>query len=158
MAAEAWAILHRHHLGPEVEGDCPCFVGDKIRSVDSQRASIQTIRLGALLPDSHPSSSVPPCPAGSRLARPTSSGTIYALGHTRTRSIPTIGRCHFPLPGATTRPGANAPPTKVRDIRRYDLVRILFDDAEERVQVEGDGPQGLRSDPTGHELQVAIDE
>jgi len=79
MAAEAWAILHRHHLGPEVEGDCPCFVGDKIRSVDSQRASIQTIRLGALLPDSHPSSSVPPCPGASPRFRPIWSRTLPGL-------------------------------------------------------------------------------
>jgi hypothetical protein len=42
---------------------------------------------------------------------------------------------------------------ELEDIGGNDGDRVLVDDGEERLQVEGDRPQGVRSGPTRHELQ-----
>jgi hypothetical protein len=47
---------------------------------------------------------------------------------------------------------------EVEDVSGEDGGRILLDHAEERLQVEGDGPQGVGANSTSHELQIAVNE
>ena len=43
-------------------------------------------------------------------------------------------------------------------VGRHDVDRVLVDDREERFQIVGHGPQGVRSDPSRHELEIGLDE
>ena len=47
---------------------------------------------------------------------------------------------------------------EVEHITSHDGDRILLDHAEERLQIEGDSPQSVGSDPTRHELEIAVNE
>ena len=47
---------------------------------------------------------------------------------------------------------------ELEDIGRDHGDRVLVDDREERLQVEGDRPQRVRPRPSGHELEIGVDQ
>jgi hypothetical protein len=47
---------------------------------------------------------------------------------------------------------------ELEDVCRNNLDGILLGHYEERLQVEGNGPQRVRSGPTGYELKIEIDQ
>jgi DNA-binding transcriptional MerR regulator len=67
-------------------------------------------------------------------------------------------QARLPVRHADHRPVATLMGKEVEHVARLDLAGFLVNDSEERLQVEGDSPNRVRSGPPGDELQVAVEQ